>query len=104
VATESTHKRRRGVTIRVIHGPAVMTEADVRTVEDLLVRFAMRRFVREHPTMFGKEPSRESTGVSGPPAAAAAVVGVLPADAGGPVAESGERDDGMFPGSPQKLV
>jgi len=85
VATESTHKQKRGVNIRVVHGPAVMSEADVRAVEDLLARLAVRRFVRENPAMFGGDvETRVTRMISGPPAAAAAVPSAPLGSAGGP--------------------
>ena len=73
------------MTIRTSYGPAVMTEADVRAVEDLLVRLAVRRCVRENPFMFGADvETGDTTVVSGPPAAAAAVPSAPLGSAGGP--------------------
>jgi hypothetical protein len=94
VVTESTHKRKRGVDIRVVHGPAVMTEADVRAVEDLLVRLAVRRFVREHPEWFGSDGSRGDNReeMSGPPGAAAAVPSAPLERPGGPAEMELEHD------------
>jgi hypothetical protein len=81
------------VTIRVEHGSAVMSEADVRAVEDLLVRLAVRRFVREHPEWFGGDGSRgDNRDMSGPPGAAAAVPSAPLERPGGPAEMELEHD------------
>ena len=94
MATESTHKpKKRGLTIRVVHGPEIMSEADLRAVEDLFARLAVRRFVREHPEWFGSDGSRgDNREMSGPPGAAAAVPSAPLERPGGPAEMELEHD------------
>ena len=93
MATKSARKpKTRGVTIRVVHGPEVMSDADLRAAEELFARLAVRRFVREHPTMFGTRTERQNVEeISGPPAAAAAVPSAPLGSADGPEDWSMER-------------
>ena len=64
-----------------------------QAAESLLARLVARAYAADHPELFRPAVApNESQESSGPPAAAAAVAGALPANAGGPDKESREHD------------
>lgn len=90
--TATKRKGRRFTVVTKIAAEPMPVE-EWRAAESLLARLVARAYAADHPELF-RCPSTpdEDRHSSGPPAAAAAVAGALPANAGGPDRESGEHD------------
>ena len=89
----AAERPKRAITYRVAVAAEPMPAEDLRAVELLVARLVARAYAADHPGLFRPAvPQMESEQSSGPPAAAAAVAGALPAHAGGPDKESREHD------------
>ena len=86
-----TSKRR--ITIRRHVAAETMSPEQYAAVKRRLARLVAHAYAADHPGMFTTSTESANHESSGPPAAAAAVAGALPANAGGPDRESREHHD-----------
>lgn len=90
-------RKRRPITITRVVAPEPIPAEDLAAAERMLARLVARAYAADHPELFGKHTD-SSEDHSGPPAAAAAVVGGLPASAGAPERETSDHDDNVSNG------
>ena len=82
------------MTIRVVRGTAALTEADVSAAEEIFARWVVRRFVREHPAMFGREQGQpDDEKLAGPDLRRCTGRAVTPREAGPARSERETSDD-----------
>lgn len=86
-------RARKQVTVRFAEAADGGAVVDLCAAEDLLARLVAKAFAADHPEYFSQQSAGDAQD-SGLPAAAAAVAGALPANAGSLEKESGERNDG----------
>jgi hypothetical protein len=78
-------------TFKASIAPEPMPAAEWQAAERLLAKLVARAIARDHPEWFQScRTDRKESEDAGPPAAAAAVAGALPANADGPARESRE--------------
>jgi hypothetical protein len=86
-------KTNRPFTVRRVLAPEAMPPENLLAAERIFARLVARMYVAEHPHLFARPGNPVADHPkSGPPAAAAAVAGALPASVGGPALPEERRE------------